>query len=220
MSEIPSPVPGIGQLNLDPAFSALCAEGNSPGSVKGILLWLVRYHFSVAGRICALSLKSRVWTTDDDIVSAASSAIAIEPTSMWKADSVQQRPGVFVGRNTWKLSHLGMFGSAMQGGSTDDNVFERQVAGAHTLFCVSKQEAEADALAWEIVGQLEGFSVKVGIDMDMMTFRITDMPPPAPLAESDKHWVVPITAEYAFNRAWQVHQSSLPFSKVTIGIQE
>ena len=221
MSDIQEPV--YGQVRPQVLYaepSALCAEGLSPSSVTGIILWQVRYHFSEASRIVRPVLRPLVWASGDGISTAATSPIVIEPSVKWKADLVQVRPGVFVRRRAWKLEHLGMFGSVYQNTSTDIKKVERQVAGGHVIYCISKNPAEAEELAWEIIGQLEGFSVNVSADMNMVTFRVSELPEPAPLEESDKHWVVPVGVTYAFNRAWHVQEIGVPFSKVTIGVQE
>lgn len=221
MSDIQDPVYGqVRPQVLDQEPSALCAEGLSPSSVTGIVLWQIRYHFSEASRIVRPILKSLVWQCGDGVSTAPGSPIVIEPSVKWKADLVQARPGVFVRRRAWKLEHLGMFGSVYQNTAPDIKKVERQVAGGHVVYCISKNPAEAEELAWEIIGQLDGFSVNVSADMNMVTFRVSELPEPAPLEESDKHWVVPVGVTYAFNRAWHVQQVGVPFSKVTIGVEE
>ena len=74
----------------------------------------------------------------------------------WKADLVQARPGVFVRRRVWKPRSPGMFGSAYQQDFDGAQKIERQVSGAHVVYCITGTP-EAEELAWEITGQLEGF---------------------------------------------------------------
>lgn len=222
MPDPQQPVYGASPQVLDPVPSALCAEGLSPASVTGAILWLIRYHFSAASNIVSPALRSLLWQgyPDGRSDTLPDSALVVEPATKWKADLVQARPGVFVRRRVWKLDHLGMFGSAYQQDFDGAQKIERQVSGAHVVYCISRNPGEAEELAWEITGQLEGFSVNVAVDMNMVTFRIAEVPEPAPLEESDKHWVVPVGVTYVFNRAWLVHQASVPLSKFTIGVQE
>lgn len=186
-----------------------------------MLLWIIRYHFSESQRIVDKSLKSRVWTTDDGLTSAPGGAITIEPAYRWKLDNVQQRPGVFIRRQVWELKHLGMFGSAIQNNNlhnlSGDIQYEREVSGSHIVFCVSKLPAEADALAWEITSQLEGFSVNIGQDMNLVTLRVTQISDPVPLEESEKHWTTPVVVSYIFNRSWAVSSNTLPVMKFKVG---
>ena len=151
----------------------------------------------------------------------ADSKLLVEPASKWKVDSVQQRPGVFIRRQPWDLSHLGMFGSVYQGSDDPDrDRVEREVTGSHTIFCVSKTASEAEALAWEIVGQIEGFSTKISTDMELSTLRVVGVQDAAPLAESETHWVVPVNVGYAFHRSWYTQQVAKHLSGFHVSIQE
>lgn len=205
---------------LEQDFSAICSEGLSPATVQAMLLWVIRYHFSDSQRIADRSLKNRVWTTDDGLTSAPSAAITIEPAYRWKLDNVQQRPGVFIRRQAWQLKHLGMFGSAIQNNAmhnlSGEVRYEREVSGSHVIFSVSKLPAEADALAWEITTQLEGFSVNIGRDMDLVTLRVAQLGDPVPLEESEKHWTVPVVVSYIFNRSWAVRSVTNPVMKFNV----
>jgi hypothetical protein len=223
MSEFQDPVYGVGGPQyLDEEQSALCAEGISPSAMTGILLWLVRYHMSAADRIVQPSLRPLVWTSSDGRQTAPTSPILIEPASLLKMDMIQARPAVTVARKSWALQDLGMFGSAYQG--TDEGLdgqrFEREVTGAHEVRVISKNCAEAEDLAWEIVGQLEGFSVRVAVDMELTRLRVASVPEAQPLKESEKHWVVPLAVGYVFNRAWVVRPVGNEFAKVTVGVEE
>jgi len=223
MTEIQDPVyDTVSEQVLDPQYSGLCGEGIiSPNAMTGAVLWLLRYHFSDKTRIVDDIVKRRVWTTDDDRTSAPDSKIVIEPSYRWDLDAIQVRPGIFVRRNQWGLQHLGMFGSRIVfNPDTDREIYTREVQGSHTIFSVSKLPAEAEAIAWELIGQLEGFSVNIGRDMGLVTLRVSEMQDLKPLQESEKHWTVPVVLSYIFDRSWNVHQRAEKFSKVTIGVQE
>jgi hypothetical protein len=200
--------------------STVCLEEHTPATIQAILLWQIRYHFSHPDRIEEPALRTRIWATDDGVATSKTSQLVVEPNTRWDPLLVNTRPGVFLARQQWDLTHLAMFGSAWQGTTGSPQVYSRAVSGSHLIRCVSTVPAEAEALAWEITGQFEGFSVNLGRDMRLETIRIAQLPGLAPVDESGKHWQVPVVATYVFHRNWQVAQEALPASKFTITVQE
>jgi hypothetical protein len=185
--------------------------------MTGIVLWVLRNHFADTNHIVAPRLKNLQWVKD-----VTQTKIVIDPALEWKAQNLQQRPGVFVKRNQWAIERLGIgdryhfrvpglrvgeCNSTCEDKFVDSgDKFEVLVIGSSTVFCISRSAAEAEEIGWEATGQILGFSSRIVHDMDLNRFRVMEVGGAAKLEEASEYWAVPINVAYAFFRAWTVSE--------------
>lgn len=211
------------QYDMDNARSSLCTTGKKAMNLTGIMLWVIRRHFQTADYIKDENLKDYVWASqpNDTTSTASESQIMIEPVTKVTgvpSQFIQQRPAVLVKRNPLRPTKLGFGDWVMPLGAPSvdpdrrsydysldtSNRYEVLVVGSHTVFCIGGTGGEAEALGTEVFYELVEFAQLIRRDMDLNTFKIEGMDAVAKLEESKEHFVVPITATYAYFHAWQL----------------
>jgi hypothetical protein len=208
-------------LDVDP--SSLCTTGKNPLNLTGIILWVLRRHFSKESYIQNASLQGYIWAAQPANTNAQVSGSDILIESVEKVAGqpeqyVQQRPALLVKRNRLAPTKLG-FGDrymrASQPGldcrrsckdyalDTDDR-YEVLLVGSHTVFCVAGTGGEAEALGTESFFELVEFTQLIRKDMDLSRFQIQELGAVAKLEESKEHFVVPIVAMYSYFHTWHL----------------
>ena len=184
--------------------SALQSLRISPQLITGVLLWIVRGHFSLDKNIVSESLKDFIYLNGDP-----ATGITIEPSSAWNPEQVESRPAVYVKRGEWKaawgaLSIDNKYQSRRPAVESIDNGdrYEILVTGAHTLFCVGRTGAEAEELGAEVFFRLIEFAPVIRKDFNFHRFKVDELGEAAKLEESSEHWVVPVGVSYAAAHGW------------------
>lgn len=213
---------------VDASPSALCMIGRPPLVLTGILLWVLRNHFSSALDIVDESLKSYVWTSATE-----TTKIAIEPITKWPGDPTQalgRRPAIYVKRNSYRRAKLGIgdkyqFGSNLSvdtetglGHTTYQrgSMYGVALEGTYTVFCIGGTGAEAESVGTEAFFELVEFAPIIRRDFDLARFEIVEMGALAKLEEAKEHWVVPINVSTVFYHDWELTQQMAIFSGVKL----
>ena len=216
-----SPTTGASAQFIDKPPSALCTTGLKPLNLNGILLWLLRRHFSVSSYIVQDSLKEYIWAEQpsDSRENVSDSKIMIESVTKVTgvpSQFIQQRPAVLVKRNRFAPAKLGL-GDKWQGFDTSPDFavnpdtgyaldtgekYEIMIVGSHTAFCIGGTSGEAEAVATEVFFELVEFAPLIRKDFGFNQFKVNEMGAPNRLEESKEHWVVPIVMSYTFFHGW------------------
>ena len=215
---------------LDVGPSALCTLGRPPLVMTGAILWILRRHFSTANWIKDEDLKAYIWNND-----TTRSKIAIESVVKWNqqpTQTVQQRPAIYVKRNTYGRVKLGIGDQYQLGrnvgvdkaGGIGNNVFDAgtqfgvAIAGSHTVFCVGGTGAEAETVGTEVFFEMLEFTPIIRRDLGLNKFQVMEMGGIAKIEESHEHWVVPVTVTYAFNHDWTLFKDAPVIKSVSLTV--
>lgn len=224
-------VPKTGEPeSIDSTFSALCTIGRPPLVMTGSVIWILRRHFSQPNYIVDPNLNKYLWNKD-----STKSGITIESVVQWPGaptQTVQQRPAIYVKRNTYGRVKLGI-GDAYQLGTNSsvdklDDVGDNSIdtgtmygvviAGSHTVFCLGSTGAEAESVGTEVFFELLEFTPIIRKDLGLNKFQVMEMGGIAKLEESHEHWVVPVTVTYAFNHDWMLYQDAPLLKTVSLNV--
>jgi len=224
-----SPITGVIDPQwVDSEFSALCTIGHPPLVMTGVLLWVIRRHFSDPAQIVDASLKDYIWNSETE-----ASRIAIESVTKWPkspTQAIQRRPGIYVKRNRYGRIKLGIGDKHMLGTRssidksnivTDNAVdngyrYEVIIAGSHTVFCIGGTGAEAETVGTEVFFELVEFAPLIRKDTNLNRFEVMELGGIGKLEESREHWVVPVVVTYAFNHVWQLTPEALKLKGITL----
>lgn len=214
---------------IDTEPSALCTIGRPPLVITGLLLWIIRRHFSNAQWIVDPQLKQYVWSKEP-----TESKIMVESIAQWPGaptQTMQMRPAVFVKRNTYGRVKMGI-GDRYQGikagvdisADIEDNAFdagtrfEVLIAGSHTVYCLGGTGAEAETVGTEVFFELLEFTPLIRRDLGFNKFQVMEMAGISKLEESKEHWVVPVSVTYAFNHVWTLTEDAPRLKGITLTV--
>jgi len=222
-SELPLPNTNAPQwVEQDP--SSICTTGKPPQVVTGMLLWIMRRHFSEADYIVNEDLKDCIWDSD-----STKSQITIEPITKWNGaptQTLQQRPAIYIKRNAYTNSRIGIGDKYMIGtkGRVDNSAsvghttvngstgYGTLLVGSYTLFCIGQTGAAAEAVGTEAYFELLEFAPLISRDFGFNKFQVMEMGGINKLEESMEHWVIPVTVGCVHAHDWEL-TVDLPYFK-------
>lgn len=216
-------------VDMDPV-SCLCSSQHPTNIMTGVILRLLREHFSRADNIIYDSsfegkscLEQLVWTSD-----SKTTAIQIQPVWAYKVQDVQRRPAIYVKRNEWTTQKLGINEgftvNASRGlngeiGRVKGEYQSRMVLGSHTINCVSGEGAMCEDLAGEVFDFMMSFSSVFRSDLKLHKFEVASIGAISEVDESTEHFVVPIVVNYAAAWAWNLNVVAPWFQKLSIDLE-
>lgn len=198
-----APVVTVPENRLDQP-SALCSLGLSPHRISGIMLQLLRTHFSDANHIQDVALRKKLvdhgaWRN------AASSRILIETSSKWKPDAAETRPAVIVHRRDVRGDNLYVGEQSGTDSMTGQRDFTGYWSGMVTVGCFSADAGEADVLAWEVAQYLRRFCPLFVENFSLHRCQIKRVGEYQKLKfEANERAGVPVDLVYAFEDNWSV----------------
>jgi len=187
-------------------MSSVCSTGLLPHVLTGVLLQVLRHHFSEPTSIVQSPLKSYVWTPEANV-----SRISIEAVYNWTPQNIQQRPAVVVKRGQLKTNKVSI-GNIMHGAPTEEGYAEERMVvnfkGNHQLFCAARTGSEAELLGAEVAYELLEFSQIIRQQFNFSSFELFEIGQVHRLQESHEHFAVPITVAYQYSHGWVVLRES------------
>jgi hypothetical protein len=198
----------------DPA-SSLCSYGPRPLLLTGILRLLLTDHFSSAANFehdqLALYQAERVWTADE-----STTAIRIEDALTWTPEISGLKPAIIIKQNDYDVLHLGL---ADVSGTTPQGFTEHTVLwkGSHTLFCLSKEGAEAVILGQEVGRYLLHFGNVFRKEFKLHSWKVMQMGAPAKIKELPGKFGVPVTVSICYEDSWILHQHTPLLKTLAVG---
>lgn len=155
-------------------------------------------------------LQGYIWDKDN-----TKTKIQIQPIWAYNLQDIQNRPALYVKRNSMKTQRLGINdglgvkvtrdadGKVLHVGGEKHAI---AVLGSHTIFCVGNTGAEAELLGAEVFNHLVGFAPILRAELHFHRLLVMEMGEIALLEEFDDHFVIPVVVAYAFTRSWQIIQ--------------
>lgn len=189
--------------------SSLCLIRPSPSIVTGILLQLIRAHFSDPDNIEDPDLKVYVWKDDDTEGHTIESKVQIEPTYKFKVETLQQRPSILVCRETLKNTEFainngpGPSVSPISGNYEGDKKYTL-LHGRHSIEVCSNRPMEADRLSEEVFFRMLEYKQVIKNDLNFSEFDVTLLKELQKVDENEEHWKAVIEIEWKFVYVWRL----------------
>lgn len=169
-------------------------------------------HFSEASRIEHPQLREAIWKNADD------TGILVETHYRWKPQASGRRPAVIIKRNACKNLRLSI-GNVRQAPSQDEYGHEHFVTawtGSHTLFCISKDGAQAELLASEVQREMTQFAPVIAKTLALLRLEVIEVGPASLIEEDEQSFGVPVTVGYAYEERWVLRQEAPVLTKIDI----
>ncbi len=191
---MPDPSPHI----TDP--SSLCSLLFRPQLMTGTLRDIVIQHFQ-EDNIEEVALRNLIWRPGD------TTGILVETAHRWKPQTAGKMPAVVIKRNTCANRRVGVNDKVRTDTRAEEH-FATYWAGSHTLFCIGTEGAQVELLATEVTRELLQFGPLLRRDLDLVRFQVNEMGPVSELAESNEHFVVPVTVGYVYEERWSIRKQA------------
>lgn len=179
--------------------------------------WLI-LHFSDPQAIIDVNKKD-VWVWRPDPLRAGeadpkTSKILIEPVGKYAKEFTDARPAVLIKRHKWTSHKVGinnqLLGAVGPGGVS---YFATYFIGAHTLFCISREPAEAELLANEVYEEINQFSRAVRQRLNLFRLEVAEVGEAGILKESGQSFAVPVVVAYAVEDTWEMRREAPFFNR-------
>jgi hypothetical protein len=173
MSETTKTYIGLDQV------SSICTTGHRANVLTGIVLRLLREHFSTKMELefngenePSADLSKYVWNDDN-----TKTGIQIQPVWLWNPQDIQRRPALYVKRDSLKNERMALDHGWRVGTPRNENgkMIETQgeahatmIVGSHTITAVASTGAEAELLGQEVFNHMLEFGPQIRRDVKLM----------------------------------------------------
>lgn len=194
----------------DQEASALCSLGHQPLIMTGIFVQLLRQHFADRQNIADATLRAQergasgnfVWTD-----SPTDTGLLIESAALFDPKQAEQRPGVYVRRNSWQPRKIGINNQVLGRPLVSGHLlYTVLMLGSHTIFCIGSASAETEKLGYEVALELLTAGPILRQELYLNQFAVAEIGGIGKIKEASDNFVVPITVSYAFEHTWQMNQ--------------
>lgn len=210
-------------------FSSLCSTGHTPNIVTGALLRFFAEHFADPQKIENAALRDNVYRIDpaDTTEGVAAKGILIDPIYKWNARDFNQRPAIYIKRNSMQTQHIAINDGLTIGLDKDkDGNIETYkgeyhvvgVLGSHSLFCIGRAGAEAEILASEVFREVQHFAPILRRDLKLKRLTVADISEVSKLDEYDQHFVVALTVSWYYYEKWRLRPVAPWLKGISIGV--
>lgn len=212
MPDLPEPTWSESTIVYD-ELKEYCKERPFPHVVTGVLIQLIRDHFSLAENIMNHKLRSFVWQPDDPAGESITTHIRIEEASRFNPESVQQRPSVLVSRKNMGVEYLEAFGGGMAMVDPSSGVLRGSehtvnLQGDHLIEVVGQTPMEAELLGEEVFFKLLEFRPVIQKDLNLSGFRVKVLNEMRKVDENNEHWRVAVGLTWTKVHSWVLTQVS------------
>jgi hypothetical protein len=181
--------------------------------MTGLVVQLLRQHFSDGHNIGEPSLRGTLWRTTNP------TGIVIESSTKWDPSKGGQLPAIVVKRNDYAFQRFGI-NDQLMGGYGDDNSgaewYTTFVIGSHTIFCLATEGAEAEVLGAETYFELLDFGPLFRRNFCLHRWVVQGVGAVHYLAEAAGAYFVPVTISYAFEQVWKLRPDAPLLKKIGI----
>ncbi len=181
-------------------YTSLCSLGWRPLLLTGFLVDWMRKHFSVGNVTEDPDLSNTLWKADD------TSVILIESITRWKPSDTEKRPAVIIRRNDITNERQGIDDKLMGAfpRTNGPDSFTTYFKGSHTLFCITREGAEAEKLAAEVYRELVEFGKVYRDELRLIKLQLQSIGAIFKVEECKETFAVPVTISYAFDESWTI----------------
>lgn len=191
--------------------SSICSLLNRPVIMTGLFRDIIIKHFQ-ADRVEDPALRDLIWREGRD------TGILVESIHRWTPGMTEKRPGVVIKRHAYRNRRVGI--NDQNNGNPinrDGNTtYETFWLGAHTLFCLGEEGAQAEVLSTEVQRELTQFGPAIRKSMGLNRFQVTEVGAIAQLAEAARTFVVPVTVAYAYSERWTLIEQATRLKRISL----
>ena len=185
----------------------LCSLGLSPRMLSGVVMRLLKNHFSDPDLILTPNLKQYVFNEADALVSK----IRIVKSVHFDPKTAGQSPALIVKRGGLQSTRHSMAdraGATRGRQATDDmrgiSHHSRFITGGHRIFCVAESDGESEDLAQEVFDVLSFLSPAVIERLPFHDFQVTGLAEQGALTETATQVGVAVDLTYTYEYAWSL----------------
>jgi hypothetical protein len=218
-------------------ISSICTTQHPATIMTGIIVRLLREHFSDAGNLefngtnefanaekteATKQLEKYIWTADN-----TTNGIQIQPVWLYNTEDIQRRPALYVKRGEWKPEKIAI-NSGMTVGSrkgTDGNPLSVRgeyhttlVTGSHSIFSVARTGDEAELLGQEVFEFFLQLAPLLRQELGLLKLEVVGCGEVVKLEEFTNHFAVPVSIGYAFARAWRLEKVAPWLKAITVEV--
>jgi len=190
-------------------ITSICSLGWRPLLLTGFLVQWMRQHFVDAANIEDTELQGTLWKADE------TTNILIESITRWDPKLTEKRPAVIVKRNDINNNRLIIDDRELGVGRDGINYFTYFV-GSHTLFCISREGAEAEKLSTEVYRELVEFGPIIRRLLEFHKLKLESIGSIFKVEEARETFAVPVTITYAFEEAWKITAKQPPIKRIDL----
>jgi len=229
--EIPEPGWGC-PLNAMSDCGAFAVVGPSPFRITGALIRLMQYHFSTPDNIQNPQLKELIWTpstngcSDELVIDPCTnqptggvirgSKILIEASYKKSSLSIQQRPAIFIKRETMStrsvnpsFSNKALASLNPVTGMYEGEKYAVYIEGRHSIIALAQTGSSAEAIAEEIYFRLLQYMDVIKNDLNLGAFGPSTMSDIKDYdVESKKSFYATVSVDWAYTYRWSVIEES------------
>lgn len=183
------------------SLSHLCSYGLTQLVMQGALRQVLVQHFADPRNILNATLRTRIEERGGYTTTPAS-AIYIESLHNWRPEMTESRPGLLIKEHDWEWKQAGI-GDMLDGDYRSGRMtFAGLWQGAHTIFALAEEGAEAQMLATEVAKVLLWFRQNLMDQLGLLRFVPVSIGAVAALEESTENYVVPVNVAYVAEEIW------------------
>lgn len=197
------------QIN-DNQYSSVCTLGWRPLLLTGFILEWMRHHFSAAGQIEDSDLVNTLWKADN------TTNILIDSVTRWNPSLTEKRPGLLVKRNDINVESMLIDDKALA--QIDPVQYCTFFKGSHTIFCITKEGAEAEKLGTEVYREISQFAPVVRRILNFQKLKLQSVGAVFKIEEAKETFAVPITLMYAFQEIWQINSCAPKLKQINLSV--
>jgi len=227
MSQTPSPT----YIGLTPV-SSICTTGHRANVITGIVLRLLREHFSTPAELefnpamsgePAADLSAYVWKDN-----RKDASIIIDPVWLWNSQDVQRRPALYVRRESLKNNRIALDHGWTVGAPKNEEgkiievpgeLHSTMIVGGHSVIAVGTSGAEAELLGQEAFNHLMEFGPLIRRDVKLNKWDVAEWSSVAKLEESHEHFVTTVACTWAYSQTWTLRQEAPWLKTLSVDIQ-
>lgn len=201
-TESPVQVGFVQRHNLQ-TLQTLCQAGLSPALTVGVVMEILRLHFSSPVTIMEPTLKQYLWSTDP-----ATSKLRIVPNTLFDPVNAGQLPALVIKRAPFTSSRRSM-GDRLESIDPNDAAiglqgYVRFHQGSIKVFCVSETSGEAESLALEVFDTMTFLSPMLVERLPFHDFQVTGLGEQGVLEGMGNRIGIPVVMEFTYEYAWAV----------------
>lgn len=190
--------------------SLLCNDiGLSPEIVEGIIVQLLRQHFSDPANFIYTELSKYIWTADPQ-----TRRLEIVEVNQWSEVGADKLPGIVYADLGSQNTRLAIGDSFYVDTLRGTESFARGVSGSHRLMCIADDNYVAGKLADEVQRWLMEFSPKIRDQLLFHDFQVTDRAQAQPFAQLGNRIGVALVVRYQYVLAWELAPAGPPLKSV------
>ena len=146
--------------------------------------------------------------------------LVIQPAYEFTPEDCQNRPGLYVKRDTITPQAMGRAGMNDLYAITPTSQIHANLPAADiTVFTIGKYPGEVEVLAAEALDVLLYFAPVIRSDFNLLSFAVTQVGGIGLVEEAKEFWAVPIAMQLKFSDVWELTPSGLPLKTIWMNVR-